>query len=78
VNEHFGINRSVVTLGSGEKVPSALGGKGHSAITVTGADLDELVQAMGATGLSSEPGAPCRRDPVVLASLDDGARPSRR
>jgi len=45
----FGTNtKAGVCVHFREKVPSALGLKGYSALTVTVADLDGLVQALGA------------------------------
>jgi hypothetical protein len=44
----FGTNHKAgVCIHFKEKVPSALRHKGHSALTVTVADLDGLVQALG-------------------------------
>ena len=43
-----------------DKVPSTLGLKGYSALTVTVVDLDGLVRALGQSRVSPEPGAPCR------------------
>ena len=42
-----------------DKVPSTLGLKGYSALTVTVVDLDGLVHALGQSRVSPEPGAPC-------------------
>jgi hypothetical protein len=43
----FGTNtKAGVCIHFGEKVPSAVGRKGHSALTVTVADLDGLVHAL--------------------------------
>jgi hypothetical protein len=56
----FGTNRDAgVCVHFREKVPSALSRKGHSALTVTVADLEGLQRALGGGGSSpSSPGDP--------------------